>query len=160
MKPQTTAAVLLALGVSFGVGLSPAAAQDLAAIDDGLFKSTDLNGNGKISRREIIHHTDLLFLSADTNDDDVLTVDEFLQWDPGYLSVAEKTGKTAELNSAKQEVFKLLDVNGDGNLEHEEFSSVALYDFYRADKNSDGVLSQDEFIGEFRIVKTVRSALE
>lgn len=160
MKPRTTAAVLLALCSFSSVAMSPAAAQDLAATDDGVFKSADLNGDGKISRRENIHFADLVFLSVDTNNDDVLTIEEFLQWDPGYLSIAEKTGKTAELNSAKQEVFKLLDINGDGSLDHDEFSAAMLYDFYRADVNSDRTLSQDEFIGEFRIVKTVRSAIE
>jgi Ca2+-binding EF-hand superfamily protein len=97
---------------------------------------------------------------VDTNNDDVLTTEEFLEWGAGYLYVAESTGKTEQLNAAKQEVFKLMDINGDGRLEHDEFSTAALYDFYRADKNSDGVLSQDEFIGEYRMVKTVRSAVE
>lgn len=160
MKPRTPATILLALWASFGVGMSPAAAQDLATTDDGLFKSTDLNSDGKVSRRETIHFTDLVFLSVDTNNDDVLTVEEFLQWDPGYLYIAEKAGKTAELNGAKQEAFKMLDINGDGSLEHDELSAAMLYDFYRADKNSDRTLSQDEFIGEFRIVKMVRSAIE
>jgi hypothetical protein len=160
MKAWTTAAILLGLCASFSVGTPPAAAQDLAAIDDGVFKSADLNNDGKISRREILHFTDLVFLSADTDGDDVLTVEEFLRWDPGYLFIAEQTGKTLQLNTAKREVYETMDINGDGRLEHDEFSTASLYDFYRADKNSDGVLSQEEFIGEFRMVKTVRSAIE
>ena len=162
MKPRRkiTAAILLGLCASFGVGFFPAAAQDIGSIDDGVFKSADLNNDGKIPRREILHFTDLVFLSVDTNNDDVLTVEEFLEWDPGYLFLAEKTGKTAQLNTAKQEAYKLLDINGDGSLEHDEFSTAALYDFYRADVNSDRALDQDEFIGEYRVLKTVRSALE
>src|SRR5512134_1579031 len=135
MKPQTPAAILLALWASLSVGMSPAAAQDLATTDDGLFKSTDLNSDGKISRREILHFTDLVFLSVDTNNDDVLTSEKFLEWDPGYLYIAERTGKKAQLNSAKQEAYKLMDIKGDGGLEHDEFSTASLYDFYRADVN-------------------------
>jgi hypothetical protein len=89
-----------------------------------------------------------------------LTNEEFLEWDPGYLYIAEGAGKTAQLNTAKQEVYKLMDINGDGSLEHDEFSAAALYDFYRADVNSDRALSQDEFIGEYRVLKTIRSAVE
>jgi hypothetical protein len=159
-RPKITAAILLGLCASLGVGHSPAAAQDIGSIDDGVFKSADLNNDGKISRREIIHFTDLVFLSVDTDNDDVLTTEEFLEWGAGYLYVAESTGKTEQLNAAKQEVFKLLDINGDGSLEHEEFSTASLYDFYKADKNADRVLSQDEFIGEYRMVKTMRSAIE
>jgi Ca2+-binding EF-hand superfamily protein len=162
MKPprRTTAAILLGLCASLSVGTSPAAAQDIGAIDDGIFKSADLNGDGKISRREILHFTDLVFLSADTNGDDILTVEEFLKWDPGYLFIAEQTGKTVQLNTAKREVYAAMDINGDGSLEHDEFSAASLYDFYRADLNSDRVLSQEEFIGEYRMVNAVRSAIE
>lgn len=158
-RRSTMAAILLGLCASLGGGW-PVAAQDMATTDIGVFKSADLNGDGKISRREIIHHTDLVFLSVDTNNDDVLTVEEFLEWDPGYLFLAEKTGKTAQLNSAKRDVYKLMDINGDGKLEHDEFSAASLYDFYKADVNADGALGQDEFIGEFRILKMVRSAIE
>jgi Ca2+-binding EF-hand superfamily protein len=160
MKSRTTVGILLGLCASFSLAMSPAAAQDLATTDDGVFKSADLNNDGKISRREIIHFADLVFLSVDTNNDDVLTPEEFLEWGAGYLYVAERTGKTEPLNAAKQEVFKLMDINGDGSLEHDEFSTASLYDFYSADKNADRVLSQEEFIGEYRMVKAVRSAIE
>jgi hypothetical protein len=160
MKSRTTVGILLGLCASFSLAMSPAAAQDLATTDDGVFKSADLNGDGKISRRELLHFTDLVFLSADTDGDDTLTIEEFLKWDPGYLFIAEQTGKTVQLNTAKRDVYEAMDINDDGSLEHDEFSAASLYDFYRADKNSDRTLSQEEFIGEYRMVKAVRSAVE
>jgi EF hand len=162
MKPhsRTTAAILLGLCAFMGAGHSPAAAQDIGAIDDGIFKSADLNGDGKISRREILHFTDLVFLSADTDGDDTLTVEEFLKWDPGYLFIAEQAGKAVQLNTAKRDVYEAMDINDDESLEHDEFSAASLYDFYSADKDSDRTLSQEEFIGEYRMVNAVRSAIE
>ena len=160
LRRKIAAAILLGVCALIGVGHSPAAAQDVGPIDDGIFKSADLNGDGKISRREILHFTDLVFLSADTDGDDTLTVEEFLKWDPGYLFIAEQTGKTVQLNTAKRDVYAAMDINGDGSLDHDEFSAASLYDFYSADKNSDRTLSQEEFIGEYRVVKAVRAAIE
>lgn len=160
LHSRIKAAAVLGLCGSLGFGSLAMAAEDISAADEGLFKSADLNGDGKISRREIIHYTDLVFLSADVDGDDILTVEEFLQWDPGYLAIAEQEGKASQLNSAKQEVYGDMDINGDGKLDHDEFSAASLYDFYRADTNSDGTLSQDEFLGEYRIVKAVRASIQ
>jgi Ca2+-binding EF-hand superfamily protein len=143
-----------------GIGNSLAGNEDLRATDAGIFKSADLNGDGKISRREIIHFTDIAFISIDANNDDVLTVEEFLQWDPGYVAIAEKRGKTTQLNAAKRNIYKEADLNGDGSLDHDEFSVASLYDFYKADVNHDRTLNQDEFISEYRILKVSRAAIE
>lgn len=162
MKPHRmiTAAIVLGLCGFLDLGGASAAEQDIGTVDEGVFKSADLNADGKISRRELLHFTDLVFLSADTDGDDVLTIEEFLKWDPGYLFIAEQRDKTVQLNTAKREIYEAMDINSDGSLEHDEFSAASLYDFYGADKNSDRALDQDEFIGEYRLVKTVRAAIE
>lgn len=160
MRQRTMVGILFGLCAPLGLAAAPAAAQDIDTIDDGLFKSADLNSDGEISRREIIHFTDLVFLSVDGNDDGILAVEEFLEWDPGYGFLAEQAGKTDQLNSAKEEAYAEMDLNGDGSLDHAEYSAASLYYFYQADVNGDTTLSQDELIEEFRMLRTVRSALE
>lgn len=160
LRHKAWAAISLGLSMFLGIGNALAGEEDIHATDAGIFKSADLNGDGKISRREIIHFTDLAFISIDTNDNDVLTIEEFLQWDPGYTALADKRGKLSQFNAAKREVYKETDLNGDGRLDHDEASVASLYDFYKADVNHDRTLSQDEFIGEYRILKISRSAVQ
>ncbi len=162
MRPRQRAVVgvLFGLCTCVGVGAAPVAAQDMNTIDDGIFKSADLNSDGEISRREIIHFTDLVFLSVDANNDDILSLEEFIEWDPGYSFLAAQAGKTEQLNSAKEQAYTQMDLNGDGSLDHAEYSAAALYYFYRSDTDNDSTLSQDEFINEFQMLKTIRSALE
>jgi hypothetical protein len=64
------------------------------------------------------------------------------------------------LDRIKEEIYETADLNGDGSLEHDEFSVVSLYDYYKADVDHDRALSQDEFNGEYRIQRMVRSAVE
>ena len=71
-----------------------------------------------------------------------------------------RQARQAIANAAKREVYKETDLNGDGRLDHDEASVASLYDFYKADVNHDRTLSQDEFIGEYRILKLSRSASE
>lgn len=69
-------------------------------------------------------------------------------------------GKTDDVNQAKEEVFKELDLNEDGAVEHEEMSAAMLYLYYRADVDQSRFLDQEEFTQEFKVLKTVRVALE
>lgn len=160
LRHKVWAAISLGLSMFIGIGNALAGEEDIRATDAGIFKSADLNGDGRISRREIIHFTDLAFISIDTNDDDVLTIEEFLKWDPGYTAIADKRGKLSQFNAAKRAVYEQTDLNGDGRLDHDEASVASLYDFYKADVNHDRTLSQDEFIGEYRILKISRSAIQ
>jgi hypothetical protein len=132
----------------------------LRQADDGLFAAADLNGDGKISRREHIHFADLVFLSMDADGDGSLTPAEFLAWDPGYIQAAEQAGRTKALADAKEDVFEELDLNDDKSLDHDEMSAASLRMFYQADTDRNRVLSRKEFFEEFYIVKTVRDAVD
>jgi hypothetical protein len=96
----------------------------------------------------------------DVNNNGELTPEEVLQWDPGYLLLAEELGRTDRFSAAKEEVFNTRDLNGDGTVAYDEYSVSSLYDFYKADVDRDGGLSKDEFVGKFRILDEVRSVLE
>lgn len=151
--------IAVAACIFLASGASAAIAQDLHSIDDGIFKSADLNSDGKISRSEIINFSDLVFLSADSDGDEALSKEEFLTWDPGYIALAEQSGKIEQWNRAKSEIYSLRDLNKDGVVTHDEFSVTALYDFYTADTDSNRSLSQGEFVNEYRILASVRASL-
>jgi EF hand len=139
---------------------TPAAAQDVSTIDARIFTSTDLTGDGTISRRESVIYTDLVFVSMDANSDGELTMEEYAGWDPGYFLLAQEQGRESQFDAAKERNFQSLDLNGDGALEFEEYSVAMLYDFYKADVNQDRGPSQQEFVEEFRVLNEVRSALQ
>lgn len=156
---KATAVILFGLLISVS-GISVAVqAQDMGAIDVSIFKSADLNHDGKISRREILHYGDLVFLSMDVDNNDTLTLEEFIQWDPGYFVLANEIGKTSQFNAAKQGIFKIRDINNSGSIEHDEFSTFVLYDFYKADTDRNSFLSQHEFINEYRMLKSLRAVI-
>jgi hypothetical protein len=155
----TAAATLIGLWAGIGSGADPAAAQDNGSIDLGIVRSADLNRDGKFTRGEIVRFADLVFLSMDANGDEALTFEEFRAWDPGYVALAERSGKAAALDAAKREVFGLRDLNGDGRLELDEHSVSSLYDFYKADADRNRSLSQREFLEEYRLLREVRAAV-
>jgi hypothetical protein len=68
--------------------------------------------------------------------------------------------KSEAVERAKEAVFEELDLNEDGTVDHGEMSAASLYFFYRADVDQSRALDQSEFTEEFRILKTIRAALE
>lgn len=157
---MSLAAILFSLCLTGGAPAASANTAEMEEIDKGIFQSVDLNKDSKISRREILHYTDLVFLSMKSGKDDELRWKEFSGWDPGYLYLAEKTGRTAQFNTAKKTIFASRDLNGDGILTYDEFSTSSLYDFYKADKNKDGMLDKDEFLDHYAILQATRATLQ
>lgn len=67
MRGMGTVAGLGALAIALSAWSDPATSQDAGAeelrqADQGTFASADLNSDGKIARREVIHFVDLVFL--------------------------------------------------------------------------------------------------
>ncbi|TPE47945.1 EF-hand domain-containing protein [Amaricoccus solimangrovi] len=113
MRILTTATIALALGAL------PALAQGIPA--QGL-AAVDKNGDGVVTRDEMIATMDAAFVQLDTDRD-------------GYLSAAE-----AEVTITSEQ-FAAADTNGDGRVSKEEFITVIVADFNDSDKNGDGVLN-------------------
>lgn len=156
--PNSAAALLIGFCGSVGLGTNIATSQDIGSIDLGIFRSADLNTGGKITRGEIVRFADFVFLSMDADGDEVLTFEEFRAWNPGYVALAERSGKATALNAAKQEVFRLRDLKGDGRLEHDENSVSSLDDYDKSDVDRNRSLSQRELLEEYRLLE-VRAAL-
>lgn len=141
--------------------MSQGSASDaLREADEGTFAAADLNSDGRITRAEHIHFADLVVLSIDGAGDGTVTLEEFLGWDPGYVYAAGKINKVEAVEEAKEDIFKELDLNEDGTVDHGEMSAASLYFFYRADVDQSRALDQKEFTEEFRILKTMRAAFE
>lgn len=153
-------AALLSLTLSLGAQSAFAVEGELEKLDHGTFVSVDLNNDKKISRQEILHYADLVFLSMDSDSNDELTKKEFSAWDAGYLQLAERMGRKSQFDQAKNEVFSSRDLNGDSKLIHDEFSASALYDFYKADANKDRTLSKEEFLNNYYTLKSLRAVVQ
>jgi Ca2+-binding EF-hand superfamily protein len=137
-----------------------AASEPLLQADERTFASADLNNDGKITRGEVVHFVDFVFLSVDFGGNGQVTPEEFKAWDIGYVQVAAAMGKTAAFDQSKEAVYRELDLNDDGIIEHEEMSAAALYFFYTADVDKSRFLDQEEFTQEFEVLKNLRAPLE
>jgi hypothetical protein len=151
---------VLAFGAGGGPAMSQEASEDLLQADEGTFASTDLNSDGKIARREVIHFVDLVFLSIDADGDETVTLEEFKAWDTGYVHAAAAMDKAEAFDQGKEAVYQALDLNEDRTVEHEEMSTAALYYFYTADVDKSRFLDQEEFTQEFEVLKNLRAPLE
>ena len=129
--------------------MSQGSASDaLREADEGTFAAADLNSDGRITRAEHIHFTDLVFLSIDGAGDGTVTLEEFLGWDPGYVYAAGKINKVEAVEEAKER-----STTARCRLPASTFSTGPTSTQSRA-------LDQKEFTEEFRILKTLRAAFE
>jgi Ca2+-binding EF-hand superfamily protein len=131
------------------------------------FETTDANGDGRVNRQEANDIEGFDFSRADTNNDAVLTRQEFMaamttstprdgagsasarsgaaagsQSRPGAegnRSAANRSGATAQVT------FDTADKNKDGRVSREEATDVKGLNFSSADVNDDAALSRQEF---------------
>jgi Ca2+-binding EF-hand superfamily protein len=119
-------------------GLSLAAVTPgLASEAEDLFQRIDTNGDKKVTSMEHVRHCETMFKQSDADRD-------------GRLSVAEaESAQTAHDKKVDKKAtvtyMRLVDTDGDGLISEEESATHGKNAFTRADKNSDGVLSEDEF---------------
>lgn len=129
-----TSAFLTALCLELAL-LSAAHAQDVSS--GRLFKRIDTNGDGVISKDEILAARQRLFSRLDRNGDGVIDKDEIDTARDAIMDRAEAA--EARLGNAMRRV----DANSDGKISQDEFrASTPLFDL--ADRNGDGKLSPDE----------------
>ncbi len=103
------------------------AAISFAADDD--FKKSDVNNDGKISKKEYTDAVGKTFNKLDKNKDGYLASDE--------LQATDKV--------AVEKFMKEADINKDGKISKEEFTGAAEKRFKFLDKNNDGYIDQKEW---------------
>lgn len=97
----------------------------------------DGNGDGAISREEVLAAKASAFDRADADSDGLLTQAEVADARKALLSRLAKRG-------ADGGSFEKADSNGDGNVSRQEWLASPTPIFDRADANGDGVVTQSE----------------
>lgn len=141
-----------------GVALSQDmnAGKELAII---AYKSIDEKDRGYIDMAQFHIFGENVFVSMDADDNESIDLEEFLFWDIGMKPIAEERGASKELTTAMRVVHSFWDRNGDGKITHAEYRSSAINDFRRADIDDNAILTQDEFLSGYIIMKAIRAAI-
>ena len=110
------------------------------------FENLDINNDGRLSKKEIKKHRDLMVQSMDLNGDKMVSTQELMKQHTKRASLFAKR------------VIKKLDANGDGSLSYKELKKSQQWKlsrmFYRLDKDLDGFISKEEAqVGKKNIFK-------
>lgn len=124
-----------------------------------VFQSVDANEDGMVSRREVEHFRDLVMLSMDSNDDEKVTLLEYMIWDLGWDELAEKRGRLTRYRQARADVFQVWDRDGDGNLSLSEQMLSQARDFYSASDASNVPMDLGKFSTRLRIMAAMNEAV-
>ena len=123
------------------------------------FKSTDENSDGYASLEEHIRQGENIFISMDADDNGVLSWTEFSSWGFGMQDVAEESDREQAYETARKVVFDLWDRSDDWQITPAEQRRGMTADFFQADEDRDGRLSEIEMLKHSIINVTLRSAL-
>lgn len=155
-------ATILALAAGL-MTLAGGAAADSASEGHDLalsaFSSVDRHGNGYVNLGDMEAYRELVFVSMDGNDDQRITLDEFLAWDFGFVPLAEDRDRRLAFETAMKVVFVFWDRNGDGAVTVTEHRHAIMADFRRADLNDDALLDEAEFTNGFSVIAAARVAV-
>ncbi len=130
--------------------------RDLAKL---AFKSVDQDERGYIDQGEYTNFGGDVFVSMDYDENNRISLDEFLSWGFGMEQIAEEAGRAEAYETAMRVVFAFWDRNGDTEISKTEYRQSLSADFRRADFNNDAVLSEEEFLSGFSINIAARAAI-
>lgn len=140
------------LGHSFGVLALLALPNAALAWDSGeelsqvIFGSVDSSGNGLLDFGEIAHMSQSIAYSADSDEDERVSLEEFMAWDFGYAYLAEREDGAEGFAMTKRIMFAVADLDSDAEIDEREWRLNTRWSFERADADGDALLTEDEFI--------------
>lgn len=129
-------------------------ARKLAKLD---YISIDRNHDGKVTLAEFQEQASNVFYSMDGNQNDYVSYQEFREWGFGMTNIAENIGKEQAFDTARKVLFDFWDTSYDWQLTQEEKNQGITEDFNRSDRNSDGFLSEEEYL-RYSIINIVHRA--
>lgn len=124
-----------------------------------LFSSHDTDGDANLNPDEMFQMGQNVFVSMDSDNDRIVTKDEFLSWDIGIQDIAAASNRTEALSVAMEVFFDRLDQNNDRKFNSGEWRRLHLLGTDRADANGDELVTFDEFWNGFPIASAVRFGL-
>ncbi len=151
-----TGVIVAALAAPVAVSAQTGEGRDLAKL---AFASVDQSERGYIDQGEFISFGRDVFVSMDYDDNNTISLKEFLGWGFGLEQVAEEAGRAAAFDTAMRVVFAFWDQNGDGQITRTEHRQSLAADFRRADGDNDAVLTEEEFLSGFSINIAARAAI-
>ncbi|MFV0643717.1 MAG: EF-hand domain-containing protein [Sphingomonadaceae bacterium] len=158
MKALSTAVLIAAVVLGAGGGQAQTQTEG-RRLADLTFDTFDLSGRGYVDMGQMLEVQDLFFVSMDRDENDRVSLDEFLSWDYGFSNIAADTDREAAYRTALKVVHSFWDRNGDGEVSRRESRRAVFADFRRADVDDDGLLSREEFVGGFSVMVALRAAL-
>lgn len=140
MKTHYFKSLLLVSGLTLAAGSTAIAgeAQDM-------FKRMDVNGDKRVTSSEHTQFAETMFKQSDADRD-------------GKVSAAEcESAQTCDNHKIDKKAtaahMRLVDTDGDGQISQTENSTFEKNAFTRADKNTDGMLSEDEVEDAYKAMK-------
>jgi len=139
--------------------------KDIRNIDDArfVFKQLDHDGDGLLSQEEMrksgnrftVAEIEALFAVGDINLDGEIDINEFINvMCPGATTVIARIKDQFQSEDDMQQIFKTLDLNGDGKISREELMAGNRFNeqevnaiFDLGDSDKDGEIDINEFIG-------------
>ena len=123
------------------------------------FSAVDRHGNGYVNLGDMEAYRELVFVSMDGDDDERITLDEFMAWDIGFSVLAEDRDRLVAYETAMKVVFSFWDRDGDGAVSPTEHRHAIIADFRRADLDDDALLTEPEFLAGFSVIAALRAAV-
>lgn len=132
---------LLLLPALFAAAVAPPAMAQSASAGTvrAIFRQTDVNNDGQVSRVEFEAGREVLFRRADANHDGRLTIPELRAMRPAGAPAPERRPSRQQINK-----LRAIDRNNDRAVDLNEFRAVGGQRFAAADQNRDGFIQPAE----------------
>jgi len=149
--------ILIALtGVAMAQSDDPTPGRELSEL---IYGSIDSNPSESVDLGQFVEFGREVFVSMDSDQDAYVDMSEFSRWDFGFNFIAEDDGRQVSYETAQRILFAIWDHNADGQIDRSEYNKSMLWDFRRADLNSDAFLTRDEFLGGYIVIRAYRAAI-
>lgn len=162
MKNFTTGLIAAVIIAAAGYGVHAIGVANEEGFDDvasRLFISQDENNDNLIKMSESDNYAQLAFISMDSDEDGSINREEFLAWDPGFIVVGQRAGKSKDVNAVKMQAFTAADTDGSDSVDLKEMTTVTQSGFFIADADENAALTFEEFTDGFPIVAYIGMAL-